>query len=348
MASRTRDRQPLLPILSQYVNDRWHRLRTLLDAALKVENGEEFTAEGVTWLRVSSKDQRHNRPPVRAVNPATGELVHVSRDEGYAFWQWAIVETLRLAGLRAEELIELTHLSVRQYQRPNGEVVALLVVTPSKSDRERVIPISAELFHVVAQVIRRHRNEHGTVPVCVRYDSHERTWSEPLPYLFQNFYGGTQRGMASITVWRLIGRACDELALTKPQFKDIRFAPHDFRRFFATAHPHRGRTARTSRHPHHPRLRRGLRRGRHQPLPAVPRPPPGGTAANGVPGAHPRGVDGLPGPLRQAPRRTRLLRAPLRDSLPARTRLHPLPDADHQPEDAVPPGRTGGGPPRSP
>ncbi|MER6237674.1 tyrosine-type recombinase/integrase [Streptomyces clavifer] len=112
--------------------------------------------------------------------------------------------------------------------------MALLVVTPSKSDRERIIPMSAELFHVVAQVIRRHRNEHGTVPVCVRYDSHERTWSEPLPYLFQNFHGGTQRGMASITVWRLIGRACDELALKYAQFKDIRFAPHDFRRLFAT------------------------------------------------------------------------------------------------------------------
>jgi hypothetical protein len=40
----------------------------------------------------------------------------------------------RLAGLRREELVELTHLNVRQYQRPNGEVVALLVVSPSKSD----------------------------------------------------------------------------------------------------------------------------------------------------------------------------------------------------------------------
>ena len=44
---------------------------------------------------------------------------------------------LRLTGIRHEELLELSHLSVRQYRRPNGEVVALLVVTPSKSDRER-------------------------------------------------------------------------------------------------------------------------------------------------------------------------------------------------------------------
>jgi hypothetical protein len=91
------------------------------------------------------------------------------------------------AGLRAEELTELTHLSVRQYQRPNGEVVALLVISPSKTDRGRVIPMSAELFHVIAQIIRRHRNEHGTVPVCARYDPREKVWSEELPYLFQAF-----------------------------------------------------------------------------------------------------------------------------------------------------------------
>ncbi|MEU8470160.1 hypothetical protein AB0F30_19950 [Streptomyces sp. NPDC029006] len=60
-------------------------------------------------------------------------LIHLPRDENYAFWQWAIVETLRLAGLRAEELTELTHLSVRQYRRPNGEVVARLVISPSKA-----------------------------------------------------------------------------------------------------------------------------------------------------------------------------------------------------------------------
>ncbi|AIV38620.1 integrase [Streptomyces sp. CCM_MD2014] len=234
MANRTRDRQPLLPVLSQYVNDTWHRLRTMLDAARQVQNGEEFTVDGTVWLRVSTKDQRHNRPPVRAVNRATGELVHLSRDENTVFWQWAVVETLRLAGLRAEELTELTHLSVRQYQRSSGEVVALLVVSPSKSDRERVIPMSAELFHVIAQIIRRHRNHHGTVPVCARYDLHEKVWSEELPYLFQTFHGGVQRGMSTTTVWRMIKRACDTLAVTHPQFAGVRFAPHDFRRLFAT------------------------------------------------------------------------------------------------------------------
>ncbi|MGK4909999.1 tyrosine-type recombinase/integrase [Streptomyces albus] len=233
MANRTRDRQPLLPVLSQYVNDTWHRLKTLLEAAKQVSPGEEFTLEGTTWLRVST-NERHNRPPVRLVNRSTGELLRLSQEENIAFWQWAVVETLRLAGLRAEELTELTHLSVRQYQRPSGEVVALLVISPSKSDRERVIPMSAELFHVIAQIIRRHRDEHGTVQVCARYDLHEKVWSEELPYLFQTTHSGCQRAMSSTTVWRVIGRACERLAVTHPEFDGVKFAPHDFRRLFAT------------------------------------------------------------------------------------------------------------------
>jgi hypothetical protein len=45
--------------------------------------------------------------------------------------------------------------------------------------------MSAELFHAIAQVVRRHTTELGTVPVCPRYDQAERAWCEPLPYLFQ-------------------------------------------------------------------------------------------------------------------------------------------------------------------
>ncbi len=59
------------------------------------------------------------------------------------------------------------------------------MVTRSKTDRERVIPMSAELFHVIAQVIRRHRGTYGTVPIASRYDVHEKVWCPPLPYLFQ-------------------------------------------------------------------------------------------------------------------------------------------------------------------
>ncbi|MCC9312065.1 site-specific integrase [Kitasatospora sp. RB6PN24] len=238
MANRTRERQPLVPILSQHVTDQWHRWRTLLEAARAVDLGERFTVDGVEWQRVSAKSDVKRPDPstaaIRAVNRSTGELVQLTHTENQAFWQWAIVETLRLAGLRAEELTELTHLSVRNYQRPNGEVVALLVITPSKSDRERVIPMSAELFHVIAQVIRRHIRAHGTLPVCTRYDLHEKVWSDPLPYLFQTVHSGAVKAMSNTTMWRMIHRAADGLVSTDPRFAEVKFASHDFRRLFAT------------------------------------------------------------------------------------------------------------------
>ncbi|MFF2123213.1 tyrosine-type recombinase/integrase [Kitasatospora sp. NPDC058184] len=238
MANRTRERQPLLPVLSQHVTDQWQRHRTLLEAAQSVGLGERFTVDGTEWQRVSTKLDAQRPDPttaaVRVVNRTTGDLVQLTRAENQAFWQWAVVETLRLAGLRAEELTELTHLSVRNYQRLSGEVVALLVITPSKSDRERVIPMSAELFHVIAQIIRRHINVHGTVPVCARYDLHEKVWSEPMPYLFQSRHSGALRAFSTTTMWRLIHNAAEGLVGIDRRFADVKFAPHDFRRLFAT------------------------------------------------------------------------------------------------------------------
>ncbi|HEX8858342.1 MAG TPA: site-specific integrase [Actinomycetes bacterium] len=108
------------------------------------------------------------------------------------------------------------------------------MVSPSKSDRERVIPMSAELFHVIAQVIRRHRDTHGTVPVCPRYDQAERDWCEPLPYLFQRIQSGTPRALSTSGVRDLVRKAARSLVPTHPEFAEIRFAPHDFRRLFAT------------------------------------------------------------------------------------------------------------------
>jgi len=238
MANRTRERQNLLPLLSEHVTTEWQRLRAILAAGRQVGLGDTFTVDGVTWQRTASRHDRQEAggagEAIRVLNRDTGELTRITHEERLAFWQWAIIETLRLAGLRREELVELTHLSLRQYQRPNGEVVALLVVSPSKSDRERVVPMSAELFHVIAQVIRRHTAEHGTVPVCPRYDQSERRWSETLPYLFQRAQSGTPRAMSVTMVRDLVRRAAKALVPAHPEFADIRFSPHDFRRLFAT------------------------------------------------------------------------------------------------------------------
>src|SRR6266568_2279208 len=101
MANRTRERQTLLPLLSEQVTSEWQRLRALLDAARRVSLGDTFTLEGVTWQRTATQYDRQQagRPgeAIRVLNRRTGELVRLSQAERLAFWQWAIVETLRLA-----------------------------------------------------------------------------------------------------------------------------------------------------------------------------------------------------------------------------------------------------------
>ncbi|HMI22941.1 MAG TPA: site-specific integrase [Streptosporangiaceae bacterium] len=137
-------------------------------------------------------------------------------------------------GIRIEELTELTHLSIRQYQRPGGEVIALLVIAPSKTDRERVIPMSAELFAVIAAIIRRHTRDGRVIPLIQRYDQHERRMSEPMPFLFQRQLGTTRRVISPATVLVMLRRRCTDLAGHYPEFRAAGFTPHDFRRLLAT------------------------------------------------------------------------------------------------------------------
>jgi hypothetical protein len=163
----------------------------------------------------------------------SGELTNLTLAEDAAFWTWACVETLRHTGLRIEELLELSQLSIRQYERPNGELIGLLVVAPSKTDRERVIPMSAELFHVIAAVIRRHTAAGASIRVVRRWDPHERVWSAPMPFLFQRplISAGA---MSFQSVRETVTRQCEQIAATNPGFAGVRFTPHDFRRLFAT------------------------------------------------------------------------------------------------------------------
>lgn len=239
MADRTRVRQPLLPALVQHVEAQREHLAALLQAGRGVPLGGEFTLDGHRYERTNSEtDQRKARllkdPAVRVVDHRTGKTIDVTKAEDVAFWEWATVELLRHSGIRVEELTELTHLSIRQYQRPNGEVIALLVVAPSKSDRERVIPMSAELFHAVAQIVRRQTPDGKPIPLVSRYDPHEKTWSEPMPFLLQRKIGTIRGVIAAGTVLKMLRRACKRLAETNDAFAGMTFTPHDFRRLFAT------------------------------------------------------------------------------------------------------------------
>jgi site-specific recombinase XerD len=108
------------------------------------------------------------------------------------------------------------------------------VIAPSKSDRERIIPMSAELFAVIAAVIRRHTETRGRVPALSRYDTHDKVHTPPMPFLFQRQRGAIGMVFSQRAVLNLLRRRCAELATTHPQFAQARFTPHDFRRLFAT------------------------------------------------------------------------------------------------------------------
>ncbi|MFE1147665.1 tyrosine-type recombinase/integrase [Streptomyces albidoflavus] len=237
-ADRTRLRQPLLPLLVQHVEERYDRTRTLLEQATAAVADATFTHGGRTYRRVLTEEDRTlaragHRTPVRVRDDA-GQLIQIEAEEETAFWDWATVETLRHSGARIEEMCEISHLSTRHYQRNNGEMVALLVISPSKTDRERVIPMSAELFHVIASVIRRHTREGRPVPILQRFDPHDKVWSPPMPFLFQRKIGSTRSVISPFTVLHMLARCCKDLAEHHPAFRSVTFTPHDFRRIFTT------------------------------------------------------------------------------------------------------------------
>ncbi|MER7244669.1 tyrosine-type recombinase/integrase [Kribbella sp. NPDC000426] len=238
VADRIRQRQPWLPTLVEHVERQHARLRELLGVAGEIPAGAEFTYAGCVYQRTDTEHDRQmvarGQIHVRVKETSSpGELTNLTLAEDAAFWTWACVETLRHTGLRIEELLELSQLSIRQYERPNGELIGLLVIAPSKTDRERVIPMSAELFHVIAAVIGRHTTAGRSIRVVRRWDPHERVWSAPMPFLFQRPL--ISAGAMSLqSVREAITRQCEQIAAAKPAFASVRFTPHDFRRLFAT------------------------------------------------------------------------------------------------------------------
>ena len=238
-AERTRIRQPLLPLLVDYVWKNHGHLAKLLATGAGARPDEVVAVGSRVYRRVFTHNDRrrqqlHGEANVRLRDEESGEVVNVTMAEETAFWEWAIVEALRHTGVRIEELLELSQLSIRQYQRPNGEVIALLVIAPSKMDRERVVPMSAETFHVVACIIRRLTRGRRTVPLATRYDNTERITSEPQPFLFQRTIGQRTEVMGENSVGVMLNRLCAKVAEHHPQFAEHRFTPHDFRRLFTT------------------------------------------------------------------------------------------------------------------
>ena len=93
--------QPLLPLLVEHVDQPSTRLAELLDRRPRPSSPASDSAVGARGYRACSPQRSRPQAPPRtgrtsaSGDQATGELVNVTRAEDTAFWDWAVVETLR-------------------------------------------------------------------------------------------------------------------------------------------------------------------------------------------------------------------------------------------------------------
>jgi integrase len=234
MDARTRDRLPVLPILTRAALQWRDDAGAVLAAARDAEPGQQFTAAGQTLAR---SVRPHGAPGnIWAHDPATSKQRFLNLEEDHAFWAWAIIEVLRLTGIRVEELTELSHHSLVQYRLPDtGELVPLLQIAPSKTDTERLLVVSPELADVLSTIICRIRGRDGAVPLVRARDRHELTWMPPSPLLFQRRTRTENHAININLVADLLDKALARTRLTDPATGEpLRFTPHDFRRLFIT------------------------------------------------------------------------------------------------------------------
>jgi hypothetical protein len=139
MDQRTRERLPVLPVLTRTAADRKTATARRLQAARATPPGEIIEGTGGTLRRAVAP--KASGKHVWAEDTATGKRRNLSYEEEEAFWAFATIEVLRLTGIRCEELLELTHHSITEYRLPTtGELVPLLQIAPSKTDTERLLP----------------------------------------------------------------------------------------------------------------------------------------------------------------------------------------------------------------
>ncbi len=233
MDQRTRERMPVLPILSAHVTRERDAATERLKACLAAAPGQEFTTGGQTLRRCAVKAKHATQP--WAQDPAGGRRRDLAWEEHRAFWTWAAVEVLRLTGIRIEELAELSHHSLIQYRLPaTGELIPLLQIAPSKTDEERLLVIGPELADVLATIVARVRDPSGAIPLVSGYDRHEKVRNPPMPLLFQWRSGLGAKPVAETTIRHYLAQALSPAGITSPSGEPLYFTPHDFRRLFIT------------------------------------------------------------------------------------------------------------------
>jgi len=234
MDERTRDRLPILPVLVEVTN-RWRKhAAAMLVAARTVEPGSTFSVAGESFVR--SVRPTADPKSVWVDDPSSGEHRLLNREEEHAFWAWAVIEVLRLTGVRVEELLELSHHSLVEYRLPStGEIVPLLSIAPSKTDTERLLVVSPELAAALEAIILRVRDASGTVPLVAARDYLERAWTAPSPLLFQRVHRAERHAISVIFVRHLLDEALARTGLIdRHDGTPLRYVPHDFRRLFIT------------------------------------------------------------------------------------------------------------------
>jgi len=232
---------PRLPGILRRLDEELEFQTGLLAAAAATAGGEEFGYRGRRYQRVLLKTERANGGSYRGTgrvwikDVVCDPRVDLLRQEDVTFWTWAAVNCLYYTGMRLEELAELTSTALFTYRLPDtGEVLPLLQITPSKTDKERVLLVPPELAHVLARVKHRARDGLDTVPSITRYDPYERVLSPPLPFLFQRIHGTQRRVISASHLTAMITKAFRQADITDHDGEPIRLTPHDFRRIFAT------------------------------------------------------------------------------------------------------------------
>jgi integrase len=229
MDARTRERLPALPVLVAALERQRKDTKTLLEAARSAQPGQAFVVDGSVFVRRSRADAVW-------ADDATGKRRNLSLQEEQAFWVWAMVEVLRATGVRIEELLELSHHSLVQYRLPTtGELIPLLQIAPSKTDKERLLVVSPELANVLAQIISRVRGPLAAVPLIQAYDDYERVWLPPTARLFQRRINNENQAFAHSSILKMLTAAVTRAGLVDPvDGQPLHYTPHDFRRMFIT------------------------------------------------------------------------------------------------------------------
>jgi len=233
MDQRTRERLPVLPVLTRTAAERKAATAAWLQAAMAAPPGQIIEGTGGMLRRAVAP--KANGRHVWAEDTATGKRRNLSYEEEEAFRAFATIEVLRLTGIRCEELLELTHHGITEYRLPTtGELVPLLQIAPSKTDTERLLLVSPELADVLSAIISRLRGPGGNVPLTVSYDVRERVWNPAMPLLFQRSIGSENRAFTPSAIRKLLISALAATGLTDAAGDPLMFSPHDFRRIFVT------------------------------------------------------------------------------------------------------------------